>query len=82
MNKKLIFIVLAVMVALLPMGIVRAQGELPPKPWTNSSTEFRPDIGLVDPFLQPGVNGYKIFEPGAISIFAIQGKKTGQLPHC
>jgi hypothetical protein len=56
------------------MSIVQAQGEQPPKPWTNSTTEFRPDIGLLDPNSEPGVNGYKIFNPGAISTFAVKGQ--------
>jgi len=77
MNKKLIFAVLVVLVALMPLGAVQGKGEQPPtpaseEPWTNSTTEFRPDIGLMDPDLEPGVNGYKIFNPGAISIFSMQ----------
>ncbi len=77
MNKKLIFVVLAVMITLTPMGTVWGQGEQPPKPWTNSSKEFRPDIGLMDPEMEPGVNGYKVFNPGAISILTVQGKING-----
>ncbi len=79
MNKKLIFVVFAVLVALTPLGAVQGKGEQPPtpssdEPWTNSTTEFRPDLGLMDPDLEPGVNGYKIFNPGAISILSVQGQ--------
>ena len=80
MNRKLIFIVLATMVALLPIGTTaQAQGEQPPKPWTNSTTEFRLDIGILDPNLEPGVNGYKVFNPGAISILRVMGQ--GKAPN-
>lgn len=75
MNKKLIFIMCVVMIALLPIRtIVQAQGEQPPNPWTNSTTEFRPDIGVMDPNLEPGLNGYKVFKPGAISILTVRNK--------
>lgn len=49
----------------------------PPNPWTNSTTEFRPDIGLMDPNLEPGVNGYKVFSPSAISVLMVSGYGKG-----
>ena len=80
MNKKLVFIVLTLLIALIPFGLAQGKGEQPPtsppnEPWLNSTTEFRPDIGLMDLNLKPGENGYKIFNPGGISILSVKGQE-------
>lgn len=51
---------------------VSAQGQPPVQPWTNKGVEIRPDLGATIPGLEPGANGYKVFNPGAIKTVAIQ----------
>ncbi len=43
-----------------------AEGPIGAEPWTNRTTEVRPEIGPSFPGMTPGVDGYKVFGPGAI----------------
>lgn len=76
MSKKLTFVVLAFLIALVPIGGAQAQGEQPPKPWTNTATQLRPDIGPAVSGLEPGTNGYKVFNPGAIKMVPAQSQNS------
>lgn len=54
----------------MPVG---AQGPLPPsKIWTNKTVEIRSDLGPSVSGLVPGVNGYKVYNPGAIKAVSAQ----------
>ncbi|MEM8532493.1 MAG: hypothetical protein AAGF95_16740 [Chloroflexota bacterium] len=45
--------------------------EMPPYT-VNHATEFRPDLGTLRSGLIPGVDGYKVFHPGAIAVAQAQ----------
>lgn len=59
----------------------------PPGAMVNQHMEVRPDLGMQQPDLTPGVNGYKVFNPGAIAWMSAQpegnsGDVTGASIEC
>jgi len=71
--RKIKFLILLVSIFATTFAIpVSAQGPFPPVSlWTNHAVEMRPDLGPKVLGLEPGVAGYKVFNPGAITITPI-----------
>lgn len=79
MNRKALFSLLLIsLMMLLPVGIAQADGPTGDSKdgvselWTNTQTEVHPELGPEVPGLTPGENGYKVFNPGAITIVPVK----------
>jgi len=79
--QKNIIIVMLVLIALIfcsgPRDVLAHTGSYEPTPTpdtpqVNTTTVFRPDLFAIDPMLEPGVDGYKIYQPGAIASVTIK----------
>lgn len=67
MHKIQSILMLVSVISLILVLPVNAQERQPTEqPWTNEETVVRPDLGPKEVGLTPGVNGYKVFNPGAI----------------